>query len=102
MSDVQQDAAPASSEPVAAVAPDPVGTVEPTAEQVAQQNAIQPPQPGEALAAVEDVAAAVDAVATDVHPALGALGQIEALALKWGGDVMTEIRNLVAEVKSLL
>lgn len=40
--------------------------------------------------------------AAPVHPASPYLDQIEALALKWGGDVGVEIRNLVGSARAVL
>jgi hypothetical protein len=36
------------------------------------------------------------------HPGLGTLDRIEALAIQYGGDVMAEIRHLVAQVRTML
>lgn len=44
-----------------------------------------------------------DAGAADAaHPATSALDRMEEIAVHWGGDVMAELRKLVAEVRSLL
>jgi FAD/FMN-containing dehydrogenase len=36
------------------------------------------------------------------HPAEQFLDRIEEIAIRYGGDVMTEIRHLLAKVKSVL
>lgn len=55
------------------------------------------PLPGQSPAeqGVADAAAAA-------HPATSALDRMEEIAVMWGGDVMAELRRLVAEVRSVL
>lgn len=38
----------------------------------------------------------------EVHPVHTILNDIEALAIRYGGEIMTEIRHLVAEGRALL
>lgn len=85
MSDPQTE--PASTEPQA-----PMTDAEVAASTI-------PPDPVGAPSTITDTPATTD---PDAHPAMGSLDRIEALAIRFGGDVMTEIRHLVAEVRSLL
>lgn len=90
MSDVQADqaeqavdASPASTEPAAEPA-QPVAEVaaEPVAEQAAEPATEPAPEPEHA-----------------VH---GPLQRIEDIAIQWGGEIGTELRNLVGKIRAAL
>ena len=112
MSDAQS-AAPASTDPTPAIDP----TATPATVPDLSPGAVPPPPPpvdnayvvdgAERFATdVEQAAGEVEslagAAADAAHPAEEFLAKIEAIAIRYGGDVMTEIRHLCAEVKSVL
>lgn len=94
MSDAQSDNTPASSEPAPM-----------TDAEVAASNIPPDPDPGlepAEYAPLEPSALPPDAPPPPEHPAESALQRMEEIALLWGGDVMAELRHLVAEVRSHL
>jgi hypothetical protein len=86
MSDVQTEAAAPAETPVAA---DPAVAVPP-----------QPPVDNDHVA--EGAEQFPTPVTAADHPANEHLDGIEAIASHWGGDVMVNLRELVAKVRALL
>jgi hypothetical protein len=84
---IEQNAAPSSTEPAAGD----VGNVEAGAE------ATSPSTPVE----TSDGSSSAPSIASN-HPAESLLARIEEMTLFWGGEVMTEIRNLVGSIRNLL
>lgn len=72
-----------------------------TPEEVAASN-IPPDPPPVDNEHVADGATPFSDAAEPEHAAMSPLARIEELAIRFGGDAMTEIRHLVAEVRSLL
>lgn len=78
-----------------------------TPEEVAASNVPPDPDPGlnldvEPPPPVDNAHVAPGAEPFAAHPALGTLDRIEELAIRFGGDVMAEIRHLVAQVRTML
>jgi hypothetical protein len=92
MSDVQSEAAVESQQPAPVEgAPEVTGTPE-TVEQ-------QPPVDN---AHVAEGCEQFSSAAAAAHPADEHLEEIDAIASRWGGDVMTQVRALVAKIRAVL
>lgn len=105
MSDVQADAAPASTEPAAPMTDaEVIASNIPPAAEPAQEPAQEAPPPVDNAHVAEGCEQFAEPAQTAdaAHPATGALDRIEAIAVFWGGEVMAELRTLVSTVRGLL
>lgn len=101
MSDAQSSV-PSSTEPTPAIDP----TVTPATVPDPSPGAVPPPPPPEYNAYVAEGATPFDSAGREdaeaTHPAQEFLDKIEAIAIRYGGDVMAEVRHLCAKAKSVL